>query len=110
MYGRMTAMPEQTEPLQLAVLLATLSVGCEVIRLRRMASALGLGPELDSALGALAQGNSSAARMSLARLDLWLAAVTGSQASLALQARGSILAMSGALSRHASFFDSGAHA
>jgi uncharacterized membrane protein YccC len=110
MYGRLTAMPEQTEPMQLAELLATLSVGCEMIRLRRMASALTPGPEFDSALAALAQGNSSAARMSLARLDLRLAVMTGPQASLALRARASILTISGALARHATFFDSGAHA
>ena len=36
-YGRLSALPEQAEPLQRAQLLAALSVGTEIIRLRRIA-------------------------------------------------------------------------
>jgi uncharacterized membrane protein YccC len=112
MYGRLEAMPEQTEPLQLGQLLAALAVGSEVIRLRRIAPALALGPELDTALAALARGDSTRARMWLARLDHRLAAPARAEggASLALRARASILAISEAVARHAGFFDSGAPA
>jgi hypothetical protein len=59
------------------------------------------------ALEAVAQGNSAIATTRLARLDDRLASLpgAGSEASLALQARGSILAISEALIAHASYFD-----
>ncbi len=112
MYGRLTALPDQAEGAQLAQLLATFSVGSELIRVRRAALLLPPGPELDAALSALAQGNSSTARAWLTRFDERLASLAGAEAqpSIALQARGSILAISGALTRHAEYFDSGAHA
>jgi Fusaric acid resistance protein family len=57
---------------------------------------LGLGADLSAALEAFAQGKSAIATTRLARLDGRLAARpdAGSEASLALQARGSILAIS----------------
>jgi uncharacterized membrane protein YccC len=112
MYGRLTALPDQAEGAQLAQLLATFSVGSELIRVRRAALLLPPGPELDAALAALAQGNSSTARAWLTRFAERLASLAGAEAqpSIALQARGSILAISGALTRHAEYFDSGAHA
>jgi hypothetical protein len=70
----------------------------------------GLGADLDAALEVLAQGNSAIATTRLARLDERLASLPdgGSEASFALQARGSILAISEALIEHASYFDAGA--
>jgi hypothetical protein len=69
-----------------------------------------LGADLDPALEVLARGSSAAAIARLALLDDALAARpdAGSGASLALQARGSILAISEALIEHASYFDAGA--
>jgi hypothetical protein len=60
--------------------------------------------------GALAQGNSAIATARLTLLDNRLAARpdAGSEASLALQARGSILVITEALIEHASYFDAGA--
>ena len=77
---------------------------------RHIASRLGLGSDLDAALEAVAQGNSAIATTRLARLDDRLASLpgVGSGASLALQARGSILAISEALIEHASYLDAGA--
>ena len=77
MYGRLAALPDQAEPLQRSQLLAALSVGTEIIRLRRIAPRLGLGADLDAALAALAQGNSAIATARLARLDHRLAARPG---------------------------------
>ena len=54
MYGRLSVMPDQAEPLQRSQLVAALSVGSEIIQLRRIAPRLGLGADLDAALAALA--------------------------------------------------------
>ncbi|MGH6848350.1 MAG: FUSC family protein, partial [Methylocella sp.] len=95
-YGRLAAMPDGAEPLQRAQLVTALSVGNGIIQLRRIAPQLSLDSDLGAALDALAQGNSAIATTRLARLDDRLASLpgTGSETSLALQARGSILAIS----------------
>ena len=69
--------------------MTALSVGSEIINLRRIAPQLGLDAELDAALAALAQGHSAAATARFAALDRRLAALaeSGSQAFLALRAR-----------------------
>jgi uncharacterized membrane protein YccC len=109
-YGRLGVLPDAAEPLQRSQLLAALSVGSEIIHLRHIASSLGLGADLDLPLEALARGNSAIATARLTLLDARLAARpdAGSEASLALQARGSILAITEALIEHASYFDAGA--
>jgi uncharacterized membrane protein YccC len=108
-YSRLSALPEQAEPLQRAELLAALSTGIEIIRLRRIARRFDLQAALDPALSALARGDGSAAIEQLGRLDRMLAglprATPGARARL--RARGSILAMSESLARHAAYFDSG---
>ncbi|HEX5998136.1 MAG TPA: FUSC family protein [Hyphomicrobiaceae bacterium] len=110
MYGRLEALPDQTETSQLDQLLAAFCVGSEVIGLRRIALVLPLGPELDAALAGLASGSSFTTRDWLGRLDRRLADQTEAeaQASLALRARASILALSAALARQPSYFNSGA--
>jgi uncharacterized membrane protein YccC len=108
LYGRLAALPDAAEPLQRSQLLAGLAVGTEIIQLRRIVARLGLDLDLDLALEALAQGNSAIAITRLARLDDRLASLPGdSEASLALQARGSILVITEALIQHASYFDAG---
>src|SRR6202051_2794689 len=108
-YSRLSALPEHAEPLQRAQLMAALSVGTEIIRLRRVAHRFDLQVEIDAALDAVAKGNSSAAAERLARLDQRLAALpnTGPGARARLRARSNILAMSEALGQHAAYFDSG---
>jgi uncharacterized membrane protein YccC len=108
-YGRLSALPDQAEPLQRSQLVAALSVGNEIIRLHRIATRLGLGADLDMALTALAHGSSAIATTRLARLDHLLAARpdAGPSTELALRARSNILAISEALMQHASYFDSG---
>jgi len=106
-YSRLSALPEQAEPLQRAQLMAALLVGTEIIRLRRVAHRFDQDAELDAALDAVAKGDNSAATERLARLDKRLAALrhTGPGARVRLRARGSILAMSEALAQHAAYFD-----
>jgi uncharacterized membrane protein YccC len=108
-FGRLAVLPDSAEPLQRSQLVAALAAGSEIIRLRRIASAFGFGTDLGGALDALAQGNSALAAARLARLDERLAALSGTrtEASLACQARGSILAISDALNDHAAYFDAG---
>jgi uncharacterized membrane protein YccC len=107
-YGRLSAMPEQADPLQRAQLLAALSVGTETIRLRRLASRFDQEIELGAALEGVALGKSIVAIEHLTRLDRMLAALpeTRPGANARLRARGSILAISEALAQHADYFDS----
>ena len=109
-YGRLAVLPDAAEPLQRSQLLAGSAVGTEIIQLRHMTHQLGLDSDFDAALGPFAQGSSAIATARLARRDDRLASFpgAGSEASLALQARGSILAISEALIAHASYFDAGA--
>jgi hypothetical protein len=98
-------LPDEAQPLQRSQLLAALSVGIEIIQLRHIARRLDLGLELDTALEAVARGDSGIATARLARLDDALASRPG---AAALRARGSILAMSEALTQHSAYFDAGA--
>ncbi|MGH6796745.1 MAG: FUSC family protein, partial [Methylocella sp.] len=110
MYARLTALPDAAEPLQRSQLVTALSVGTEIIQLRRIVSRLGLSADVDAALKVLARGASAIASARLARLDDRLAAhhEAGSEAPLALQGRASFLAISEALVQHAAYFDGGA--
>ena len=113
MYSRLEALPDQAEPLQRAQLLAALSVGAEITKLRSISSSLGLGPELNAALAAVALGDPAKARTWFDRLDGRLASHPGGEpgdADLALRARAGILALSEALAQHMDYFDSGAPA
>jgi uncharacterized membrane protein YccC len=107
-YGRLSALPEQAEALQRAQILAALSVGTEIIHLRRIVRRLELHVELDAALDAVAQGDSVVAIERLSGLDRMLAARPASKPGgrAGLRMRGSILAMSDALEQHAAYFDS----
>ena len=90
-------------------MLTALSVGNEIINLRRITPQLGLGAELDAALEALAQGSSAAATTWFAELDRRLAALaeSGPQAFLALRTRAMVLLVSDALVQHGAYFDTG---
>jgi uncharacterized membrane protein YccC len=109
-HSRLVALPDQAKPLQRAQLLTALSVGTEIIRLRRIAPRLGLVSEFDSALEALARGNSVAATAGLTALDQRLALLRqgGPQAPLVQRTRGRVLMICDALARHRSYFDAGA--
>ncbi|HEX3522775.1 MAG TPA: FUSC family protein [Stellaceae bacterium] len=104
MYGRLSALPDQAQPLQRAEMLAALSVGTEIIQLRRIGRRMDLGSELDAALEALRRGDITLATVCLDRLNDALAARQG---AAALRARGSILAMTEVLTQHAAYFEAG---
>jgi uncharacterized membrane protein YccC len=107
MYSRITALPDKAEPLQRAQLLAALSVGTEIIHLRRIAPLLGLVSELDSALDALAQGHSVAATAGLTAFDRSLASEFEPETTIALRTRARVLVICEALDQHAAYFDAG---
>jgi uncharacterized membrane protein YccC len=108
-YKRLVAFPDQAEPLQRAQLLTALSVGREIIELRRVAPQLGFASDLDAALEPFAQGNSAAAVARLERLDRRLASLTESdpQTLLILHERARILLLCDALVQHRGYFDAG---
>lgn len=110
--GRLSVMPNEATPIQRAHLLAALSAGSEIIRLRHLAPHLHLGTILDVALTEVAQGQSASATVHLARLDAALAARGDAQPEMQtiLRARAGILALSEALTQHAAYFDAGAPA
>jgi len=108
--SRLSVMPDAATPLQRAQLLAALSVGSEIIRLRRNTHRLGLGAEFEQASSALAQGDSASSAAHFAALDASLAlrATAEGATNTVLRARGSIIVLSEALSEHVDYFDAGA--
>jgi uncharacterized membrane protein YccC len=107
-YGRLSVLPEQAEPLQRAQLLAALSVGSEIIRLRRTARRIHLGADIDGALEGVARRQSAIATERLGQIynALDVPPGVGPKAPIILRAQGSIRAISEALVRHAAYFDS----
>jgi uncharacterized membrane protein YccC len=107
-YGRLSAVPAEVDILQPARLAAALSVGSEIIRLRQIAQRFALSAELDSALTAIAAGDSAEAIRGFDRFDQALESVPVEQPGikLRLRTRGTILSIVDALTRHASYFNS----
>ncbi len=110
LYGRLAALPDEAAPLQRAQLLAALSVGTEIIRLRAMVPRFEQAAELGAALEALARGNSAVAIAMLRGLDRRLGSGAAPPTAAVLRTRGRILVIAEALSQHASYFDGGARA
>jgi uncharacterized membrane protein YccC len=108
-YTRLVAMPDETGPLQRARLLTALSVGRNLIELRRVAPQLGLASDLSAALEPFMQGNSAAAVARLERLDRRLASLIESdpQTLPILHERARILLICDALMEHRAYFDGG---
>jgi uncharacterized membrane protein YccC len=101
--GRLAALPAAATLLQGAQLLVALSVGIEIITLRQITHALGLGASLEPAFAAIAQGNSAVAAAHLRRFDAVLAAQPETQTIL--RARSRLIGISEALAEHAAYFD-----
>ncbi|HMN70472.1 MAG TPA: FUSC family protein [Rhodoblastus sp.] len=108
--GRLVSLPDTATPLQRAQLVAALSVGEEIVRLRSFADRLGLTPALAPALGAIAGGAGDEAARRLEDLDATLAAMQepAETRQTVLRARASVLVLSEALVEHAAYFNDGA--
>ena len=107
MYARFALLPDQAQPLQRSWLMAALSAGSKIIQLRHLCPRFGLSLDLGVALDDVARGDCAMAIAKFAEID---AALTSSPEEAALRARGLILAISGALTQHAAYFDAGAPA
>lgn len=108
MYSRLAALPDAALPLQRAQLVAALSVGSDIIRLRQMGPRLGLTTELDDTLNAFARGKSATTVDRLRQLDRLLSRTSTAQETvIRLRARGLLLTIADALAEYASFFDAG---
>ena len=108
MYSRLAALPDAALPLQRAQLVAALSVGSDIIRLRQMGPRLGLTTELDDMLNAFARGKSATTVDRLRQLDRLLSRPSTAQETvITLRARGLLLTIADALAEYASFFDAG---
>jgi uncharacterized membrane protein YccC len=106
-YGRLSAIPNSVDTLQAARLAAALSVGNEIIRLRRVAARFALEAELEPAMAAIAGGDSFAAIREFYGFDQALADVPAATpgARLRLRARAMVRSVADSLTQHASYFD-----
>jgi hypothetical protein len=102
-------MPDEAEPLQRAELLAAMSVGTAIIRLRRVGRRLNLCASIDGALEAFAHGDRHLSVARFAQLDQALASRSGATLAF-IRERALMLAIVEALDQHAAYFDSGAPA
>jgi uncharacterized membrane protein YccC len=107
--ARLAVMPNEATPLQRAQLLAALSVGSEIIRLRQLTRGLDLDAGFERVPTSVSQGNIASAAAHLARLDAALVARTGiePEAQTVMRARASVIALSEALNEHAFYFSAG---
>lgn len=102
--ARLAAMPEEATPLERAQLLAAVSVGNEINRLRSVADRFAFNADLKGILSALSQGDSAAAIAGLSALGQTLADRAAAEPEV-LHGCGRILALTEVLSRHAAYFD-----
>jgi uncharacterized membrane protein YccC len=106
-FSRLSVLPLLAELPQGAKLVAALSLGTEIIRLHRVADQLAIRQQLEPALSAVADGESSRAVQWLAQADQVLAASPDGNPDpkTRLRARAQICAMTEALTLFADYFD-----
>lgn len=103
-FGRLSVLPEAATSEERARMVAALTVGNQVIRLKNFVGPAGFAAGLAAVLAAVAQGDSAAAVEGLRRLDRVLDGEP--YPGLAeMQARAGILAMSEALIQYSAYFD-----
>jgi uncharacterized membrane protein YccC len=108
LYGRIAALPAGAEPVQRAVLVASLTVGGSIVALQQAAPRLGFAGEFETALRHFGLGNCSAMMTQLEAADRRLAALADHDDLTIMRARGELLALQDALSDHRAYFESGA--
>ena len=102
-YGRLAALPEGTDPLAHAEMIAALYAGGAILRLRRWAARFTREDRLDPLFKALGAGQVPQAMLALRRADAAFAIAEGPPAELR-RARAALLALQEALTRHAGYF------
>ena len=109
-YNRLAALPEAAEPTQAGNLVAALSVGTEIIRLRRSAEQFGLENDARRFLTKMARGDLLGAIAALREFDADLASIPRQSPGegARLQSRANILALAEALDTHTAYLMRGA--
>ena len=104
-YNRLAALPEAAEPAQAGNLVAALSVGTEIIRLRQSAEQFGLENDAKRFLTKMAGGELLGAIAALGEFDDDLASIPRQTPgeSARLKSRANILALTEALDTHAGY-------
>jgi uncharacterized membrane protein YccC len=110
-FARLVALPDCAGLLERAQMTAAVTIGAEMIHLRRAARLLPLGPQLNVAFDAFAEGRCVAVGEALALLDRRLAAMhlPGDRVRRIVRVRTSILTLKELLSQHAPYFFTGDH-
>jgi hypothetical protein len=100
-------MPEDAKPIQRSCLVASLSVGIEVIRLRRLSRDGRIGSHLPDVLANLAAGNLPELREALTMADREIASIPDARpgAPVRLTARSALLAIGEAVNRQREYFE-----
>lgn len=108
LYARMIEMPEAAAPVQRSFLVATLSVGIQVIRLSHLTGHGQISARLTEMRESLAHGDLIMLRRALGSLGDDMAAVpdTVPGARGRLRARSALLAIEDAVNRHSGYFES----
>ena len=104
MVARMVALPDAAEPVERSYMASALTVGLQVIRLRRVAPRFAAAEAIEAALRPLAKGGVPAALAGLEALDRELTAAEP-EASIVRRLRAVVLAMSEELATYPEFFD-----
>ena len=108
MYGRLAAIPDAATPQQRSEILAALSLGLALIRLRRALRSFPPNSELHAALAALAHGDVAVARHGLQRVDMALARRASALGrATADRTRGLLKVIDDGLAQHATYFSGG---
>jgi uncharacterized membrane protein YccC len=107
-YARLTAMPEEAEPVQRSYLVATLSVGWQLIRLQRLSRHGRIGAEISEVQTSLAAGDLPKLKAVLDEIDREIAAIpnaaTGARGRI--RARAALRAIGDAVNRQNEYFAS----
>jgi uncharacterized membrane protein YccC len=107
-YGRIEALPDTAEPLQRAQLVAALSLGAELLRLRRFGRRQDANVSIEEPLRAIAAGHCALAITRLEQVGSELAARAGATTSRTLlRGRANILVILDLLTQHAAYFSTG---
>jgi uncharacterized membrane protein YccC len=107
-YARLTAMPEEAEPVQRSYLVATLSVGWQLIRLQRLSRHGRIGAEISDVQASLAAGDLPRLKAVLDRIDKEISAVSDTVpgARGRIRARAALRAIGEAVGRQNEYFES----
>lgn len=106
-YTRLTAMPDDAEPVLRSYLVSTLSVGLQIIRLQRLSQHGDIGVELTDVQMCVAQGDLPKLRTTIENADAKIAAVPNTRpgARGRMRVRAALLAIIEAVDRHHEYYE-----